>query len=131
LTARGKALLDKGRRSLGVARQLLDGGHSDFASSRAYYAMFYAAEALLLEKGLAFSKHSALISAFGRHFAKTGAVPAELHRYLLDAEDLRIIGDYDTEFGASAEQVRRTLERAEEFLRIAGEILDSVPPDLA
>ena len=36
-----------------------------FAASRAYYAMFYAAEALLQSRGLAFSKHSAVHAAFG------------------------------------------------------------------
>lgn len=42
--------------------------------------MLYIAEAFLLEKGLTFSKHSAVISAFGKHFAKTGELPKDFHR---------------------------------------------------
>ena len=34
--------------------------------------MFSYAEALLLTKGLSFSKHSAVIENFGKHFIKTG-----------------------------------------------------------
>ena len=47
------------------------------ASSRAYYAMFYMAETLLLSTSLAYSKHSAVIAAVGREFAKAGVMPPE------------------------------------------------------
>jgi len=37
--------------------------------------MFYTVEALLLSQNLTFSKHSAVISAFGKNFVKTGIFP--------------------------------------------------------
>ena len=77
-----QALIRKAQQSLGAARLLADGGFHDFAVARAYYTMLYATQALLLEKGLSFSKHSAVIAAFGKHFAKPGLVASELHRYL-------------------------------------------------
>lgn len=40
-------------------------GLYDFAVSRAYYAMFYIAEAFLLGQDLSFSSHAGVISAFG------------------------------------------------------------------
>lgn len=45
------ALLAKARESITAANELLRNNHQDFAASRAYYAMFYVAEALLLDKG--------------------------------------------------------------------------------
>lgn len=45
-------------------------GHPNAAVSRAYYAMFHAAEAILLTKDMKFKKHSAVISAFNRVFCK-------------------------------------------------------------
>jgi len=57
----------------------------DIAVSRAYYVMFYCAEALLDADGLTFSSHAAVVSGFGRHFAKTGRVPSELRRHLIVA----------------------------------------------
>ena len=63
-------LLRKAEESLGAARLMEQQGYPDFAASRAYYTMFYIAEAFLLEEGLAFSKHSAVHAAFGERFAK-------------------------------------------------------------
>jgi uncharacterized protein (UPF0332 family) len=44
-----KALLHKAGESLQAAELLQREGYLDFAASRAYYAMFYAAQALLLD----------------------------------------------------------------------------------
>ncbi|MGF1461279.1 MAG: hypothetical protein ACFBSG_19905 [Leptolyngbyaceae cyanobacterium] len=55
----------------------------DFAASRANYTMFYIAEAFLWHKGLSFSSHAAVVSAFGREIAKPEIVPIQFHRYLL------------------------------------------------
>ncbi len=80
MTPEQQALLDKARRSLEAARSLIQQGFYDFAVSRAYYAMFYIAEALLDQEGLSFSSHAAVISAFGQHLARPGKVPTEVHR---------------------------------------------------
>ncbi len=50
-------LLEKARRAIQAAETLLQHGDADFAAGRAYYAMFYAAEALLNEKGFHSRKH--------------------------------------------------------------------------
>lgn len=70
-------LLEKAKASLKAAKMLANEGFYDFAASRAYYAMFYVAEAFLLDKGMAFSKHAGVHSAFGKHFVKTGLIPEE------------------------------------------------------
>jgi len=79
MTAESEALIAKGRRSLAAGRRLFQAGDYDFAASRAYYAMFYLAEALFLSKGLSFGKHAAVIAAFGQQFVKTGIFGAEHH----------------------------------------------------
>ncbi|MGH8071352.1 MAG: HEPN domain-containing protein [Candidatus Entotheonellia bacterium] len=61
--------MEKTRSSVAAARLLLEGGYPDFAASRVYYAMFYIAQAFLEGEGMAFSKHSAVVAAFGQHFA--------------------------------------------------------------
>jgi uncharacterized protein (UPF0332 family) len=77
VSAETDALMSRARRSLIAARLLLEAGSPDFAASRAYYAMFYAAEALLLSRGLAFSKHEAVIAEFAREFVRSGEFAAE------------------------------------------------------
>lgn len=88
-------LLERARQSQKAAAKLLHSGFTNFAASRAYYAMFYVcvAQALLLSKGLSFSSHSAVIAAFGKEFAKTNTINSDFHRYLLESQDRRNIGD--------------------------------------
>lgn len=89
-----KQLLEKGRRSLNAADILFKRGDFDFAVSRAYYAMFYAAEAALLQRGQTYSKHAGVISGFYHQFIVTGELPQELHEALHRAFDERQEGDY-------------------------------------
>lgn len=71
MTAEQVALIQKAEESLRAARLLAEQEFYSFAVSRAYYTMFYVASAFLLGRGLAFSSHSGVISAFGQHFART------------------------------------------------------------
>ncbi|MFN8463529.1 MAG: HEPN domain-containing protein [Anaerolineales bacterium] len=48
--------MEKAESAIGAAESLLRDGYRDFAAGRAYYAMFYTAEALLAEKELVFKK---------------------------------------------------------------------------
>ncbi len=95
MTEEQASLLEKAQASLDGARALLRIRLCGFAASRAYYTMFYAARALLLGEGARFHKHSAVISALGERFAKTGRMPSEYHSYLIAAQDARITGDYE------------------------------------
>ena len=49
MTRRQQARLERAEASVHAAEVLLREGHADFAAARAYYAMFYAAEAALDE----------------------------------------------------------------------------------
>ena len=112
-------LLAKARRAVTSAELLLNDGDFDAAVPRSYYAMFHAAEALLLAKGLSFSKHSAVIAAFGKELAKTGTVDAKFHAFLIDAQEARNISDYQTVTHLTEEGARLQLQRAEEFLAMS------------
>lgn len=119
LTVEQVNLLEKARRSLRGAQLLQAEGLPEFAASRAYYAMFYVAEALLLELSLSFSSHKAVIAAFGKHFAKTGEVPRAFHRYLVDAQEDRTTGDYGLLPDVTAEEAAVHIERAYALLALA------------
>ena len=71
------ANLERAEQSIAAARQLLAGQFLDFAASRAYYAAFYAATALLLRENLELSKHSAVIALIHQKFVKTGKLDKE------------------------------------------------------
>jgi uncharacterized protein (UPF0332 family) len=128
MTPEQGALLSKAYDSVQVAKLLADAALYDFAVSRAYYAMFYVAEAFLLGIGLTFSRHAGVIAAFGERFAKTGIVPVELHRYLIEGQDKRNVGDYQIGPGLTDIQAAEQIARAEQFLTLAQRLLDSPPP---
>jgi uncharacterized protein (UPF0332 family) len=110
-------LVNKAKQSLEAAKSLFEGGFCDFSVSRSYYAMFYAVEALLLTRNLSFSKHSAVISAFGREFVKTKIFPQKLRDYLVSAFDMRQLGDYGVPGSVGEDEARKLLEQTEEFVR--------------
>lgn len=112
-------LLDKATRSIKTAHKIFKDGEVDFAGSRAYYALFYIAEALLLERGLAFSSHSAVIANFGKEFARTQTLNPKFHNYLIKAQDRRNIGDYAIGSHLTEDEVREMLDWAKEFLKAA------------
>jgi len=116
-----KSLLEKAEDSAGAARTLLIAGYPGFAAARAYFAMFYIAQAFLETRGLSYSKHSAVISAFGFQFAKTGIIDVKFHRYLIDAQEVRLAGDYEAVRRVTAEQANLHIKRAEEFLHLANQ----------
>jgi uncharacterized protein (UPF0332 family) len=119
MTLEQQALLDKAQRSLEAAQSLIEQEFYDFAVFRAYYAMFYVAEALLDQKGLSFSSHAAVISAFGQHLARPNEVPIKFHRQLIDAQAQRPRADYDTHPNLSLIDAETLVSQAEDFLTVA------------
>jgi uncharacterized protein (UPF0332 family) len=97
------ALFQRARDSLRAARGMLEDGFYDFCASRAYYALFYVAEALLASLGESYSSHSAVIAAFGRVYAKSGKLNPQFHQRLISAQNFRNIGDYGVEAHVSRE----------------------------
>ena len=123
MTNEQRELFLKAQQSLEAAKLLLSKNFTDYAISRAYYSMFYITQAFLAGDDLAFSKHSAVISAFGREFAKTQRVPTEFHRYLIEAQSLRTTGDYGQLNALTTEQAAEQIAHAESFLVLASQEL--------
>lgn len=121
-------LLVRARESITAARLMQLENLPNIAASRAYYAMFYVAEALLLDRGMAFSSHSAVIAAFGKEFSRSGELSPKFHRYLIAAQDTRQIGDYGVEKSVSVEGAGQVIRWAEEFYLAAEEYRRSESP---
>ncbi|HAM50511.1 MAG TPA: DNA-binding protein [Nitrospiraceae bacterium] len=97
MTEEVRKLLEKAEHALEVANRLIKDGYPSDAASKIYYSMFYAAQALLKSEGIDVVKHSAVESALGYNFIKTGRIDQKYHRMLIDARKIREIADYDIE----------------------------------
>lgn len=96
------------------------------AVDRAYYSVFHMAQALLVAVELEFSSHEAVISAFGREFAKTKKLDPKYHRTLMSAFDLRLTADYDVEVSVEEEEAQNLIEECRQFLKVVNVYLNSL-----
>lgn len=75
--------------ALSESRILLDAKYCRGALNRAYYAMFYALQVLVIKNKLKVSKHSGVISYFDREYVKPGIIDKKFSKWLHRLFDLR------------------------------------------
>jgi uncharacterized protein (UPF0332 family) len=108
--------IDRAHQTLEVAAHNLDDGFYAAAVNRAYYAIFYAANAMLSTQGLARSKHSGVISAFRERFVKPGLIETEYSRIYGRVMGDRHLGDYEVRRTITADRAQRDLKDARRFV---------------
>lgn len=115
--------LERADTNLQVARELLEKAYYDVSASRAYYAAFYAASALLLNEGIDTSKHSGVIALVHKHFVKNGKLSKEQGRNLNWLFELRSVGDYGVSLHVALDDARRAVRIAEDFFEAVKNLL--------
>lgn len=104
--------LEQAETALEDAKYLLGGQRSPQGIiNRSYYAMFYAAIALLQEIGRIPSKHAGAISLFDTEFVKKGTFSKQLSRDFHRAFELRQVSDYRTVKPLNRDQAEEVLKR--------------------
>lgn len=71
---------------------------------------------MLLTKNLSFFSHKAVISAFGKHFVKTGIFPKEMGKELNRAFEKRQLGDYEYTFVLSRTEAEEMFKSGKNFV---------------
>ena len=118
------ANLQRAETSIRAAKDLVEKGYYDIAASRAYYAAFYAASALLLKENIDTSKHSGVIASIHRLFVKEGKLDEEQGKNLNWLFELRGVGDYGVSEHVSSGEAHKAIKVSEEFLVSAIKILN-------
>ena len=111
-----RGYLAKAEEKLGVVDRLLAQRDFEDAVSRAYYAAFYAAHALLLSEGLDSRSHAGLVALVGLHFVKTGRLDKKFGRSLSNLMEDRQQSDYNLFSGLEKEDAEQALEEAKAFV---------------
>ena len=107
---------DKALEGLTAARRELRAGAYSFAINRAYYALFYAVSAFLLEEGRRFNKHSGVRAAFNRDLIKPGRLSQEYGELYNQLFRDRQEGDYIAFTKFDAQYVQEKIDDCERFL---------------
>ncbi|MFH0824323.1 MAG: HEPN domain-containing protein [Pseudomonadota bacterium] len=116
--------LEQARTALEDAAFLMEGNRSTLSIvNRSYYAMFYAALALLQTIGKAPSKHVGVISLFDTEFVLTGKLPRQLSKDFHKAFELRQVSDYRIEGPCTKEKAATVLAKAAGFVEAVSSYL--------
>ncbi len=108
--------VENAREALRGAETNMQLGDYHVVANRAYYAIFYAANALLAMLGLQRSKHSGVIALFREKFVKTGEIEKSYSDDYEEAMRRRDVSDYDLTAEISEDYVRVSLEAARRFV---------------
>lgn len=109
-------LLRKAQRYLRSAAVLFELEDYDSTVSRAYFAMFYAAQALLFRHGVRLAPGQGLRAAFVEHFVAPGLLPERAGSALEKGYNLFELADFAHSFGVTARQAEGMLADAEAFV---------------
>ena len=99
------------------AARILHREHKDRqALSRAYYAVFYAATAVLESKRIRRAKHSGVKSAFGQFFVKDKTIESEYSDIYVRVRESRELRDYERGYVPAADFASEKIDEAEKFV---------------
>ena len=115
--ANARAEAARGDESLASARCLVDNGFPRDAVSRAYYAAYHWARALLLSKGVEPKTHRGTVQLFSLHFVKDGPLADDVAALLARLETYRELSDYTSTASFSDAQAQAEVGRAELFIQ--------------
>jgi uncharacterized protein (UPF0332 family) len=118
-----QSIIKKAIRSIKAAKRLIGDEDYDFASSRLYYAVYYAMEAVLLTKNLTSSKHTGIISQFNQFFVKEGIFPKNFSKIISRLFRERQVGDYGFYIDITEEEILEDVKSSENFLEKIKEYL--------
>lgn len=116
--------LESAREMLRDAQVLKENkGSSASIVNRAYYAVFYAALALLVTTDTEPNKHSGVLAKFDELFIRQGIFPKEMSKIIHHAFDMRQAGDYQKSKVITEEQASEVLNSAQKFVKAIEEKL--------
>ena len=102
--------------SLTAARICLGYGINPDSISRSYYAVFHAATAVLVSKGIRAKSHSALRQLFGLHIVQSGLAERRWGSMIGYLHTRRNSADYDVAKQFNASEAREAYNDAEAFV---------------
>lgn len=111
--------MEKSYKSFDEAKAVAGLGFWNLAGNRLYYAVYYMASALLLDKGISAKTHAGTIHLLGQKIINEGMLDKSYGRLFSRLYELRQAGDYDDMFDATEQEVKPYIDKVSAFLEDA------------
>lgn len=103
--------LEKSQTAIHEAEKVSEIGLWNITANRLYYAIYYAATAFLIKKGLSAHTHSGVMAMIGLHLVQKGLLTVEEMKLIRNMFSLRQEGDYEDFVEVSEEEIRDYLPK--------------------
>ena len=124
--------VEKAKRFLTQADEMVELKHWDLAANRYYYACFHAVQALFIAKGVNAHTHAGINTQFSLHFVKTGIVDISYGSFLARMFQLRQKADYNCAYEISENDILEIIGLSHDFykshIKLSQIITDCPPP---
>ena len=108
--------VERTRRFVKQADEMMEMGYSDMAVNRFYYACFHIVQALFIQREIVAHTHSGMLTQFSLHFVKTEMVSLEDGSFLARLFQLRQKADYNCAYDITKEEALSLKEPTHAFV---------------
>ncbi len=116
---------EQGQVALESSRTLFNQNDIRGSLNRSYYAIFYAARALLALDRLETKKHSGVVAIFIKEYVATGKFDKEFSNIIKSAQKIRVESDYEDFYVLPRETAELQIESAEKFVKEIKQYLEN------
>ena len=108
--------IERAYTALEQARKNLEINCLEVTANRLYYAVYYAASALLISYEIQTKSHEGCINQFGKFFILTDIFPKDMGKLFNNLFQMRLTGDYSDRFDLTPEEVVSKIAPTESFV---------------
>lgn len=116
---------DKTREAIENVNFLIENDKLSLAAHQIYYGVYYMLSALALKNHFKTSKHLQLIGWFNKKYVKDGVIDKQYGRWVREAYENRMEGDYNVLFHFAKEKVEQSFVEMKEVIAELEKLIDA------
>lgn len=115
--------IERAHKTLEEVNVLLENGLLSTAVNRLYYAVYYAAIALMVKDGFTPNTHAGVRSLLGLHYIRTGKITRDIGSNYAILFERRQRCDYDDFIESTYEEITNLVPLAESFIGVIDDLV--------
>lgn len=118
--------IEKAKRLINDALSLFNAASYESSVNRSYYAVLTASRSLLILRGIDPETHEGVKTMLSKEFISTAILPKEFGETFRSIQARRIDSDYGDYIEIGIDEASDSLKRAQDFVKKAEEVLNSI-----